>query len=52
MRANFVKFEISVINFDIDFKILEKVLSHLLPYIGTNFGKFWLLNFGEIAKLW
>ena len=30
----------------------EKSLSRLLPHIGTNFSKFWLSNFGGIAKLW
>ena len=46
--ANFGEFG----DFGIDFKILKKVCDALLPHIGTNFGKFWLSNFGEIAKLW
>ena len=30
----------------------EKILWRVCAHIGTNFGKFWPSNFGEIAKLW
>ena len=30
----------------------EKILWRVFAYIGTNFSKFWLSNFGGIAKLW
>ena len=48
MRANFGDFGILVSTS----KFWKKFVTRLFAHIGTNFGKFWLSNFGEIAKLW
>ena len=48
MRANFGDFGILVSTS----KFWKKFVTRCYAHIGTNFGKFWLSNFGEIAKLW